>query len=183
MFEINLQLFGGRGSGSNMGSSSNSQTTPALNSDLVRRANDASVIFDAGDATVRQYNSNVDEIRGMDLTDAEKADAIRDLHSLTEKQLRAEGEARSPYAGGMGPARFNQRQVSRNADKAAQARQDTQNFMNNLRKDQKQKAKQREARGLKSALDQAIASGALEFTYNGQTWTRKSKRSKTFTAR
>lgn len=173
---------GGRGSGSRMAGGGQG-SAPALNPDLVRRANDASVIFDAGDATVRQYNSNVDEIRGMDLTDAEKTGAIKDLHSLTEKQLQAEGEARSPYAGGMGPARFNQRQVSRNADKAAQARQNTQNFMDNLRKDQKQKAKQREARELKSALDKAIVEGALEFTHNGKTWTRKSRRSKTFTAR
>lgn len=157
-------------------------SVPSLNSDLIRRANDAGAVFDLGDATQREYNRNVDEIQGMDLTDTERTKAINDLHELTEKQLEAEAGARSPYATGMGPARFNQRQVQRSSDKAARARQDTANFMDNLRKEQKAKAKQREMANLTKALNDAIKSGALSVTVNGKTYTRKSTRSKTFTA-
>lgn len=157
--------------------------TPTLNKDLVRRANEASTIFDAGDATQRQYDRDVKEIRSMDMTAAEKAQAIRDLHRMTEEQLKAEGQARSPYAAGMGPARFNRRQVSQRSDKAAEARQATQNFMNNLRKAQQAKAKQQQAADMKTALSNALANKQLSFEFGGKTWTRKSLRSKTFTAR
>lgn len=157
--------------------------TPTLNKDLVRRANEASTIFDAGEATQRQYDRDVKEIRSMDLTATEKAQAIRDLHRMTEEQLKAEGQARSPYAAGMGPARFNRRQVSQRADKAAEARQATQNFMNNLRKAQQAKAKQQQAADMKTALSNALANKQLSFEFGGKTWTRKSLRSKTFTAR
>lgn len=154
-----------------------------LDKDLVRRANEASTIFDAGDATQRQYDRDIKEIRSMDLTATEKAQAIRDLHRMTEEQLKAEGQARSPYATGMGPARFNRRQVSQRADKAAEARQATQNFMNNLRKAQQAKAKQQQAADMKTALSNALANKQLSFEFGGKTWTRKSLRSKTFTAR
>lgn len=157
--------------------------TPTLDKDLVRRANEASTIFDAGDATQRQYDRDVKEIRSMDMTATEKAQAIIDLHRMTEEQLKAEGQARSPYAAGMGPARFNRRQVSQRADKAAAARQATVNYMNKLRKDQQAKTKQREAADMKTMLTNAIANKQLSFEYNGKTWTRKSLRSKTFTAR
>lgn len=156
---------------------------PTLDKDLVRRANEASTIFDAGDATQRQYDRDVKEIQGMNLTAAEKAEAIRGLHKATEDQLRAEGQSRSPYASGMGPARFNRRQVSQRADKAAAARQATVNYMNKLRKDQQAKTKQREAADLKSMLNNAIANKQLSFEYNGKTWSRKSLRSNTFTSR
>lgn len=157
--------------------------TPTLDKDLVRRANEASTIFDAGEATQRQYDRDVKEIRSMDLTATEKAQAIRDLHRMTEEQLKAEGQARSPYAAGMGPARFNRRQVSQRADKAAEARQATQNFMNSLRKAQQAKAKQQQAADMKTALSNAIANKQLSFEFGGKTWSRKSLRSKTFTAR
>ena len=159
------------------------KSTPTLDKDLIRRANEASTIFDAGDATQRQYDRDVKEIRSMDLTATEKAQAIRDLHRMTEEQLKAEGQARSPYAAGMGPARFNRRQVSQRADKAAEARQATQNFMNNLRKAQQAKSKQQQAADMKTALSNAIANKQLSFEFGGKTWSRKSLRSKTFTAR
>lgn len=170
------------GGGSNTGGQPANSSAPSLNTDLIRRANDAGAVFDLGDATQRQYNKNVDEISGMDLTNAEKTKAINDLHELTEKQLEAEAGARSPYAVGMGPARFNQKQVQRSSDKAARARQDTADFMDNLRKEQKAKAKQKETANLTKALNDAIKSGALSVTVNGKTYTRKSTRSKTFTA-
>lgn len=153
----------------------------ALDKKLIDRANSAGVVVDYGDATARQYNTNVDEIRAMDLTDAERREAYTQLHSLTEDELRAEAENRSPYGMGMGPARINQREVQRNADKATAARQRVTDFMSGLRKDQAARAKQRENQALTKAATDALNSGALSFTVNGKTYTRRNRRSKSFT--
>lgn len=181
MFRINLQFFGGRGGSSGSGGNTSTNGVPALNNDLIQKANDAGAVFDLGDATQREYNRNVNEIQNMDLTDAEKAKAINDLHELTEEQLEAEAGAKSPYAMGTGPARFNQQQVRKSADNAVKARQKTVDYMEGLRKEQRTIAKQRETQALTTALNDAIKSGALSVTVNGKTYTRKSTRSKTFT--
>lgn len=167
---------------SRKGSFSGGGGAPSLSSDLIRRANEAGTVADLGDATAREYDRNVSEISEMDLSDAERASAYSRLHELTEAQLEAEAGARSAYAPGMGPARFNGRQMSRNADRAANARSETKSFMDEMRGQQRQRARQRENEAVVNASRQAIANGALSFTVNGKTYTRKSTRSKTFTA-
>lgn len=152
---------------------------PALDRNLVRQANAAGTVVDYGDATSAAYARNVEEIKGFDMTSNERREAYTQLHELTENQLRAEARAVNPYTSG--PARFNKSQVNRNVDSAVVARQKTENFMVNLRKADQSKKKTASASSLNSAFLSAYNSGALEFTYNGETYRRKSKRSKSFT--
>lgn len=182
---------GGRGSssgkaekarGGSAASTSSSNGAPALDRELIRRANDAGTFVDYGDATNRQYNKNVDEIKDMDMTADERKAAYSQLHTLTENQLKAESEARGAYAAGMGPARFNRQAIQRNQSKALSANDEVRSFMDGLRRSQEKKAKEREQKALTDAMLNALNTGALEFTINGTTWRRKSRRGKTFTA-
>ena len=85
----------------------------------------------------------------------------------------------SPYTSG--PARFNKAQVSRNAESAASARQKTNSYMDGLRNADRAKKKAASAKSFNDAFTAAFRSGALEFTYNGEKYIRKNKRSKSFT--
>lgn len=172
---------GGRGSSSGVSASGGlvGGEAPALSKDLVRRANAAGTVVDYGDSTSSAYARNVEEIKGFDMTASERKEAYSTLHSLTENQLRAEAKAVSPYTSG--PARFNKAQVSRNAESAASARQKTNSYMDSLRKADSAKKKAASAKSFNDAFTSAYRSGVLEFTYNGETYRRKSKKSKTFT--
>lgn len=173
-------LAGGR-RGGKMGDFLTPNEEPELDADLVRRANAAGTVVDYGDSAVRQYKADVSEIRGMDLTDEEKTKAIKDVHELTTKQLEAESRSLSPYSYGVGPARANVSQMRQRADTAAQARQNVRSYMNNLREDQKKKAKVAADQRRFDAMKKALANGELSVTVDGVTYTRPSKRSKTFT--
>ena len=155
--------------------------TPELDRKLIDRANAAGTVVDYGTSTANQYKRDTDEIRQMDMPEDEKKKAIKDLHALTTKQLEAESRSRSPYSMGEGPARANVKQMRQRADQAVQARQNTRSFMENLREEQKKKKKTAANDRRVQALRDAMASGALSVTIDGQTWVRKSKRSKTFT--
>lgn len=172
---------GGRGSSSGVAASGGlvGGEAPALSKDLVRRANAAGTVMDYGDSTSAAYARNVEEIKGFALTTSERKEAYSTLHSLTENQLRAEARAVSPYTSG--PARFNKAQVSRNAESAASARLKTNSYMDSLRNADRAKKKAASAKSFNDAFTAAFRSGALEFTYNGETYRRKSKNSKTFT--
>lgn len=171
--------------GSRAGSGTASTTSngaPALDRDLINRANAAGTFVDYGDAGVRQYNRHVDEINGMDMTADERTTAINKLHSLMTAQLEAESKALSPYSAGVGPARFDRKKMLKAEDKAANARAEVSGFMNDLKRTQERKAREREQKALTDAALNALNTGALEFTVNGKTWRRKSRRGKTFTA-
>ena len=156
------------------------ETAPTLDKKLVQRANDAGTFVDYGDATSRQYNKNIDEIKNMDMTDDERKEAYSKLHELTEKELKAESQARGAYAAGMGPARFDKQAIQRNQNKAVAAGDDVRSYMNGLRKSQEKKAKQKETQSISKSLEQAQKSGKLEATYNGKTYFRTSKSSGTW---
>lgn len=172
----------GKARGGSAASTNSSNGAPALDRELIRRANDAGTFVDYGDATSRQYNKNVDEIKDMDMTADERKAAYSQLHTLTENQLKAESQARGAYAAGMGPARFDRRAIQRNQSKALSASDEVRSFMDGLRRSQKNKAKEREQKALTDAMLNALNTGALEFTVNSTTWRRKSRRGKTFTA-
>lgn len=176
---------------SNMGSGSSARSgtanttsngAPALDRDLINRANAAGTFVDYGDAGVREYNRHIDEINGMDMTADERTTAINQLHSLMTAQLEAESKALSPYSMGVGPARFDRNKMLKAEDKAANARAEVSGFMNDLKRTQERKAREREQKALTDAMLNALNTGALEFTINGTTWRRKSRRGKTFTA-
>lgn len=67
-------------------------------------------------------------------------------------------------------------------DRAASARAEVSGFMNDLKRAQERKAREREQKELTTAMKNALESGALEFTVNGTTWRRKTRRAKSFTA-
>ena len=163
-------------------STSSSNGAPALDRDLINRANAAGTFVDYGNAGVRQYNKHIDEINGMDMTADERTTAINELHSLMTAQLEAESKALSPYSMGVGPARFDRNKMLKAEDKAANARAKVSGFMNDLKRTQERKAREREQKVLTDAMLNALNTGALEFTVNGTTWRRKSRRGKTFTA-
>lgn len=169
---------GSRG-GSKGGSSGGA---PSLDNKLIERANGRSVLGTTGDATKREYERNSKEISNMDLTSDEKKAAYKELHNLTTKQLEAEGKVVNPYAAGVGVARFNQKEVNRTSDNAVNARAKVNSYMENLRNEQTKKAKAKEQKALTEAMTKALKEGALSFTVNGKTWTRKTKRGRTFTS-
>ena len=174
---------GGKGGGAGAGAATQTETNTApFDNDLIRRANAAGTFVDYGDAGVRQYNRLSDEINGMDLTDEEKRNAISQLHGLIENQLEAESHSFSPYSYGVGPARFNAKKIQSASDKASKAEAKVNTFMEGLRQEQRAKKLQNENNALADAARKALADGALEFTVNGQTWRRKTRRAKSFTA-
>ena len=172
---------GGRGgsSGIKAGGGLVGGEAPALDRNLIRRANAAGTVVDYGDSTSAAYARNVEEIKSFDMTSSERKEAYSRLHELTENQLRAEARAVNPYTSG--PARFNRAQVSRNADSAATAKQKTNNYMDGLRKANQAKKAAASAKSFNDAFTAAFKSGTLQFTYNGETYRRRSKTSKTFT--
>lgn len=172
---------GGSGGGGG-GISVQQNDAPALDRELIRKANAAGTFVDYGDAGVRQYNGHIKEINGMDMTAEEKTQAINKLHSLMTNQLEAESKALSPYSYGVGPARFDRNKMMKAEDKAANARAEVSAFMNGLKRTQERKAREREQKALTDAMNNALNTGALEFTVNGTTWRRKTRRGKTFTA-
>ncbi len=172
---------GGSGGGGG-GISAQQNNAPELDRELIRKANEAGTFVDYGDATSRQYSKNADEIKNMDMTDDERESAYAELHTLTENQLKAEAQARGAYAAGVGPARIDRQTIQRNKSKALSASDDVRSFMDGLRRSQEKKSKEREQKALSDAMMNALNTGALEFTVNGTTWRRKSRRGKTFTA-
>lgn len=173
----------------NMGSASSTRSgtanttsngAPALDRDLINRANAAGTFVDYGDAGVREYNRHVDEINGMDMTSDERKAAYSQLHTLTENQLKAESQARGAYAAGMGPARFDRQAIQRNQSKALSASDEVRSFMDGLRRSQEVKVKEREQKAFSDAAMKAIKNGDLSFTVNGETWVRKTRRGNNF---
>lgn len=177
-----MASYGSKAGGGGAAIQAQSGGAPQLDSDLIRRANSAGIMVDYGDAGVRQYNRHIDEINAMDLTPQEREQAISQLHSLMTAQLEAESKSFGPYSYGVGPARFDRNKMMQNENKAANARQEVRSFMNGLQDAQKKKVREREQKALSDAAKKALDSGALEFTVNGTTWRRKTRRSKSFTA-
>lgn len=173
----------------NMGSASSTRSgtanttsngAPALDRDLINRANAAGTFVDYGDAGVREYNRHVDEINGMDMTADERTTTINKLHSLMTAQLEAESKALSPYSMGVGPARFDRNKMLKAEDKAANARAEVSGFTNDLKRTQERKAREREQKAFSDAAMKAIKNGDLSFTVNGETWVRKTRRGNNF---
>lgn len=127
-----------------------------------------------------EYDKNVDEIKGMDMTADERKAAYSQLHTLTENQLKAESQARGAYAAGMGPARFDRQAIQRNQSKALSASDEVRSFMDGLRRSQEKKTKEREQKAFSDAAMKAIKNGDLSFTVNGETWVRKTRRGNNF---
>lgn len=155
-------------------------STSGLDSTLVMRANGASALGNAGDIISRAYKRNVDEIRGSALSFGEKTSAIREQKRLSEAALRTTADNPNVYS--TGRARTGNAESSRRGDAVVKANAAVDSHMRQVRRDAekagRQRAKERRAAVVKRALD----SGALEFTFEGVRYVRKSKRSRSFTS-
>lgn len=96
----------------------------------VNRANAASVT-DMGDIIKRTFERNAAEINGLELSDAEKKDAVKQMASLATTALKAAAGAVNPYVSG--PARLTTAQKTGSAaDKAARARGEMDSYRDKL---------------------------------------------------
>ena len=171
---------GGKIGASSSGAGGGGNSAPALDRNLIRRANEAGFATDIGDVTVRQYNRNVDEINATVLSDSDKAEAIARLHQLTNAQLEAESSVINPLATGRGVARFDRQAVRTTGDKALDARREVREFMESVHAKERDTIAKRAQQAMTTAMSNALANGSLEFTVNGATYRRKSKRSRSF---
>ena len=161
------------------GNGAGANGAPALDSNLVKRANESSVT-DIGDSTVRAYQRNAEFINGTVLDDSEKREAISKLHELTIAQLEAEADTVNPYATGRGVARFDRQLTGRTGDKAINARLAVEDHIKSVREREHTVIRQRQQKAMTDAMANALSNGLLEFNVNGATYRRKSKRAKSF---
>lgn len=144
----------------------------------INRANAASVT-DMGDIIKRTFERNANEINGLDLSDSEKKDAVRQMADLATTALKTAAGAVNPYASG--PARLTTAQKTGSAaDRAASARGAMDSYMRKLRDQSSANRKAAEKKAFSNAFVSAQKSGALEITVNGKTYRRANKRSSTW---
>lgn len=137
--------------------------------------------YDAGESINTEYKDNVRRIVGLDLiSDSDKRDAIKRQHELATAALQAQAEA--PSWAVTGRANLNVRASNSATQKAMTARGDMTEHVNSLIITSKTNVVAARNNARKIAVENALATGALEFTVNGETWRRSSKRSKTFQA-
>lgn len=144
----------------------------------IARANAASVT-DMGDIIKRTFERNAAEINGLNLSDAEKKDAVKQMAALATTALKTAAGAVNPYASG--PARLTTAQKTGSAaDRAARARGEMDSYMRKLRDQSNKTRKAAENKSFSNAFVSAQKSGALEVTVNGKTYRRANKRSGTW---
>ena len=169
------------GTGRASGAGNTAGGAPALDNKLIQRANEAATL-DIGDSTAKKYNRNVETINNdyTYLSDAEKKQAIETLHTLTEQQLKAEAQRVNAYSTGRGVARFDRQEAQSTGDKAIDARLKVEKHMKDVHELNLKNHREVNQKAMNTAMANAISSGALEFTVNGATYRRKSKRAKSF---
>lgn len=106
---------------------------------------------------------------------------LKELGSDNPKWSPENVEVANPYVSG--PARFNQSQVQKAADNTAQKRQNVNSFMKDVQKKSTANKKAAETKSLSSVLGSAMDRGALEVTFEGKTYYRARKNSKTWRVR
>ena len=144
----------------------------------IERANAASVM-DMGDIIKRTFERNATEINSLELSDAEKKEAIQQMANLATTALKTAARSVNPYASG--PARLTTAQkTGSSADRAARARGEMEDYMRKLRDQSRANIKAAENKAFSNAFVSAQKSGALEVTVNGKKYRRANKRSGTW---
>lgn len=170
---------GGRGSASSIMSKSGNDTNNSLNADLIRHANNSS-LMDMGDNINREYQRNIGEINKLNLTSKEKQDAIAKQMRLSTEALALQAKAVNPYTSG--PARLTTAQKTGSAiQSVANKRAEIASHMDSLKRQSAQNNKMDSNKRLLSAMRNAIQNKQLTFVIDGKTYTRKTLRGKTFT--
>ena len=75
-----------------MGSIGSRNTVKQLDNTLIRRSNDVSAL-DMGDSINREYQRNIDTIKGLNLTDAEKTEAMEKQYQLNTQALELQSRS------------------------------------------------------------------------------------------
>jgi hypothetical protein len=142
--------------------------TPKLSDKLVSFANDSSFVYDAGTATRRSYENDVETIKNLDtLSENEKAKAIQKAHELRTAELKAKSEAVHPYRAG--PAVINQKQRDQ-GDKISRAVASSENYIESLKTQEQKAQKASKDNDLVETLRKAEADGLKEITIGGKTY-------------
>lgn len=150
-------------------------SAPKLDSDLIRRSDDGSGIYDRGKSIQNNYEANVKRINGLNISSAEKERAISALHANAMEQLKT--TANSPSVLATGPARFNKEAMEKAGEKISRlGAQATAIIRSAEQAASKNSVAERHA-AILAAARKATAEGALEFTFNGKTYRRKTTRS------
>ncbi len=171
---------GGRGASSASGmAASASGSSRALDSKLISRANASSPLADAGNRIKREFEQNVAEIKSMSLSDADKKSAISEQRALADNALKVHAENPNPFA--TGRARINAAKAHSAADKAASAEMALSTHMESLRRQQAESTAKAKRESRAEIIQNALANGDMSVVIDGVTWTRKTKRSRSFT--
>lgn len=153
----------------------NNATHPDLDALLVQRANGMSALGQSGDYTKREYQSYVERINQLNLSEAEKKKAIADIHKKLTERLDAEASAASPMASGR--ARLNANAIQKSADKASQKSAEA----NAIFKKTQSAANKANVAATKqtreAAISQAYKNGELEAFVGNERWYRANRRS------
>ncbi len=158
------------------GASSKSSTNYTLDKVLVSRANSMSVL-DAGDTINKTFERNVEEIKSFAISDTEKKNAIKEQKELAEKALETTIKYPNAFATGRANA---SKSVLTGADKIAKSNHELEISMNKIRKKNVNTTKTTEKARRAKIIQNAFKNGDLSVIIDGEKWTRKTTRSKTF---
>lgn len=145
-----------------------------LDTELIRKANNTSYMYEAGDAIKREFEREISQINSLNISSSEKSQYIKDLKDLNTQALKAQASNISQTVAGVA------KRVS-GSEKAQEKVSKIRGMKSDLIIKAKQKSdannKSKESRDLTSAIKEAIDNKSLSFTYNGKTYTRKTTRS------
>ena len=163
---------GGRGS-------SSSSFLGGLDQRLVQRANGASALGNAGTSISERFYRNVEEIEAMEgLSAAEKRSAIDEQARLANIALKVTADNPNPFS--TGRARTDVRRNAAGADAIANANSAMSRNMESVRDRARSARRDSAQRTRAQIIQEAIAEGSLSVVIDGVEWTRKSRRSRTF---
>lgn len=159
------------------GVSSKSAAGTTLDKALISRANGASALGNAGEIINKTFQNNVAEINNLQISDKEKQKAIREQQELATKALKTTSDNANPFATG----RANRKIDKKGADKIAKANNNISQHMNKIRQQSENNERSKKQANRAKLVQDALKRGALSVVIDGETWTRKTTRSKTFT--
>lgn len=151
---------------------------PPLDASLVQRANGMSALGQAGEYTRREYRQYVDRINQLNLPEAEKKQAIADIHQKLTERLEAEASAASPMASGR--ARLNAGAIRKSAEKASQKSAEAQAIFEKAQSTANKANVAATKQTREAALAQAYKNGDLEAFVGNERWYRANRRSGTW---
>ena len=170
----------GKGKGEIIGASSPYQPPrKTLDKTKINRANaQNSMLYDAGSAIEKQYNSEYDEIGKLNLTAVEKTAARERIYQYSSDELNARQGFVGTYVAG--PARAVGARSDRALDKATSISGEHSAYMKDLRRKSAANDRKQSEKKLSDALVKAMSSGQTEITIDGKSYYRSNKKSSTW---